>query len=282
MPKFNATLGTAIAVSILTSAVAIAVSVHMRQTYTHIAVQNGLVEQLPAAVDQTLNDREVVKINAAIAIILWKCSGAAHTTNEARHNYGTKDAQITLVEIVDLECPNCKRYHDTPMQMTDQSEGRIIWVWQHYRLAYHKPAAELAAHASEYVAEVAGNQAFCAFTGECFARTHLNGQRVDDVQRHAQEVRAPLEAYRQCLDSGKYPALFEAQVMKGTDMAVTGRPASVVVENLTGNKLLVKAAQSTQELLQTLQQLVKLRDEAPNLDKLDTPAERATNEIRAQ
>jgi predicted DsbA family dithiol-disulfide isomerase len=65
-------------------------------------------------------------------------------------------------------------------------------------------------------------------------------------------------------------------------MGVTGTPATVVVDNLTGNKLLVKGAQSTQVLLQTMQQLVKMRDESPNQDKLDTPAQGAANEIGAQ
>ncbi|MFG8963606.1 hypothetical protein ACEP11_12055, partial [Pseudomonas aeruginosa] len=62
------------------------------------------------------------------------------------------------------------------------------------------------------------------------------------------------------------------------NMGVTGTPATVVVDNLTGNKLLVKGAQSTQVLLQTMQQLVKMRDEAPNQDKSAPPAEGAAHE----
>jgi hypothetical protein len=70
MPKFNPTLATAIGVSIVTSAVAVGVSVYMGQSYTEMAVKKALVEQLPGAVDKTLKDREIEKINAAKAKIL--------------------------------------------------------------------------------------------------------------------------------------------------------------------------------------------------------------------
>ncbi|ANF89285.1 hypothetical protein A7J50_5971 (plasmid) [Pseudomonas antarctica] len=237
---------------------------------------------MPEAVDKTLKDREAEKIKAAKAKILSNWSGAADTSIEGRHIYGSMDAQFTLVEFSDLECPYCKRFHDTPKQMADKSDGRINWEWQNYPLAFHNPVAEVAAHAAECVGEIAGNKAFWAFTGEWFARTQLNGQGVEDVERLVQEVGAPLEDYRQCMDSGKYKALIESQAKKGTNMGVTGTPATVVVDNLTGNKLLVKGAQSTQVLLQTMQQLVKMRDEAPNQEKSDTPAEGAAIEGSAE
>lgn len=282
MPKLNPSLASAIGASIVTSAIAIGVSVHMGQNYTDLAVKNALVEQLPEAVDKTLKDREAEKIKAAKAKILSNWSGAADTSIEGRHIYGSMDAQFTLVEFSDLECPYCKRFHDTPKQMADESDGRINWEWQNYPLAFHNPVAEVAAHAAECVGEIAGNKAFWAFTGEWFARTQLNGQGVEDVERLVQEVGAPLEDYRQCMDSGKYKALIESQAKKGTNMGVTGTPATVVVDNLTGNKLLVKGAQSTQVLLQTMQQLVKMRDEAPNQEKSDTPAEGAAIEGSAE
>lgn len=282
MPKLNPTLATAIGVSLVTSAVAIGVSIHMNQTYTDMAVKNALVEQLPGAVDKTLKDREIEKISAAKAKILSNWNGAADPSIKGRHIYGSMDAQFTLVEFSDLECPYCKRFHDTPKQMADKSEGRINWEWQHYPLAFHNPMAEVAAHASECVGEVAGNKSFWAFTGEWFSRTQLNGQGIEDIERLAQEVGAPLDAYRQCMDSGKYQALIEDQIKKGTNMGVTGTPATVVVDNLTGNKLLVKGAQSTQVLLQTMQQLVKMRDETPNQEKLNTTIEDSANEIGAQ
>lgn len=283
MPKFNPILATAIGVSMgVTSAIAVGVSVHMARIYTDNAVKTALVEQLPGAVSQSLKDLELEKINAAKAKIMSKWNGAADRTGGGRHIYGSKDAQFTLVEFSDLECPYCKRFHDTPKQMADKSEGRINWEWQHYPLAFHNPVAEVAAHASECVGEIAGNKAFWAFTGEWFARTQLNGQGVEDVERLVQEVGAPVDAYRQCMESGKYQTLIEGQVKKGTNMGVTGTPATVVVDNMTGNKLLVKGAQSTQVLLQTMQQLVKMRDEAPSQDKLDTPAESTTDESGAQ
>lgn len=273
MPKLNPALTTAIGFSFVTSAVAVGVSFLLMQSYTDMAVRKALTEQLPVALDKTLSARAADEINAARQKILSGWTGAAESIEGGRHVYGNMNAQFTLVEYSDLECTFCKRFHDTPKQLADKSEGRINWEWQHYPLAFHNPAAEVGAHAAECVSELAGNRAFWAFTGEWFARSQLNGQGFDDVERLVQEVGAPLDAYRQCMESGKYRSLIESQIKMGTALGVTGTPGTVVVDNMTGNKLLVKGAQSTQVLLQTMQELVKMRDANPNQEKLDTTEE---------
>lgn len=261
-------LATTIGIALIASAVGTGIAITTATTtainYTDHAVQKALAEQLPAAVSQTLENQKAEQINQAKEKILANWSGAAANAVNGRHIYGNTDAQFTLVEYSDFECPFCKRFHDTPKQLVDQSGGRVNWEWQHYPLAFHNPAAEVGAHASECVGELAGNKAFWAFTGEWFARTQLNGQGVDDIERIAQEVGAPLDAYRQCMESGKYKEMIQKQMDRGTSLGVTGTPATVVVDNTTGNTLLVKGAQSSQVLLQAIQQLLDKRGQAPS------------------
>lgn len=260
MAKLKPIVISAIGASLLSTAVSVGMSFYMGRAY----VDSALHDQLPGALDKVLKDRENHAISAAREKILSNWRGAGETTLRGRHIYGNQNAQFTLVEFSDLECPYCKRFHDTPKQIADKSDGRINWEWQHYPLEFHNPVADVAAHAAECVAELAGNKSFWAFTGEWFSRTQLNGQGVEDVERLAREVGAPLDDYKQCMESGKYVDLIKDQVKKGTSLGVTGTPATVVVDNLTGNKLIVKGAQSPKVLMETMQELIKMRDETPN------------------
>ncbi len=272
-------LASTIGISVVSSAIAVGVSSYMAMGYTDMAVSKAVSEQLPQAVAKTLQDREDQAVSAAKAKILSNWKAAADKSIKGRHIYGSLDAEFTLVEFSDLECPFCKRFHDTPKQLVDQSQGRINWEWQHYPLQFHNPTADVAAHASECVGEVAGNQSFWAFTGEWFSRSQLNGQGVEDIERLAREVGAPLDAYKTCMESGKYKELIQAQTEKGSIMGVTGTPATVVVDNVSGNTLLVKGAQSPKVIIETMTQLISLREKAPSQEAQPAQAEPAADPV---
>jgi len=235
------------------TAVAISVAV---ATYM---VKSELKTQLPITIEEFQANKESQQIAERKEAILAPWSKAAKHNPEGRHIYGDLNAEFTLVEFSDLECPFCKRFHDTPKNLVDQAGGKINWEWQHYPLGFHNPAAEKAARASECVGESAGNQAFWAFTGEWFARSAMNGQGYDDIELLAREVGAKPDAFRECMATGKYKELVKSQIDKGTAMGVTGTPATVVVDNTTGRQIMVKGAQKPQALLQAIGQLMDQR-----------------------
>lgn len=80
------------------------------------------------------------------------------------HVRGNKDAKVTLIEYSDYECPFCIRFHPTTLQLMEQYEGDLNWVYRHFPLEAIHPSARALAEASECVAQVAGNDAFWAFT----------------------------------------------------------------------------------------------------------------------
>ena len=55
--------------------------------------------------------------------------------------YGSEEAELNIVEFSDFDCPYCKRLHDTPKQVVDQSGRRVNWVWK--RLPVHASAPPL-------------------------------------------------------------------------------------------------------------------------------------------
>ena len=240
-----------------TAVVAVAISAGV----TNYMVKSELKNHLPIAIEEFQANKEAQQIAERKEAILAPWSKAAKQNPEGRHVYGDLNAEFTLVEFSDLECPYCKRFHDTPKNLVDQAGGKINWEWQHYPLGFHNPVAEKAAQASECVGEGAGNQAFWSFTGEWFARSAMNGQGYDNIELLAREVGAKPDAFRECMATGKYKDRVKSQMDKGTAMGVTGTPATVVVDNTTGRQILVKGAQQPQVLLQAIGQLVEQRNQ---------------------
>lgn len=245
-------------------------------------IDEALAERLPEAVKLVLAQQEEAALKADRESVLSEWAAAPAQVPEGRHIYGSLSAQFTLVEFSDLECPYCKRFHDTPKTLVDQSGGKLNWEWWHYPLAFHSPGAMLGAQAAECVAELAGNQAFWTFTGEWFKRSELNGAGVESAEQLAQLVGAPVEPFKQCLASEKYKAKVEQQIAKGTELGVTGTPATFVVDNMTGNRVLVRGAQTPQVLLEAMKQAIGMRDAPPSQGNPPAPAEASSTVPEAQ
>ncbi|SER50316.1 Protein-disulfide isomerase [Azotobacter beijerinckii] len=244
-------------------------------------IDEALAERLPEAMKQIQAEQEEAALKADRESVLASWA-AAPAQPEGRHIYGSLSAQFTFVEFSDLECPYCKRFHDTPKTLVDQSGGKVNWEWWHYPLAFHSPGAMLGAQAAECVAELAGNQAFWAFTGEWFKRSELNGAGVESAEQLAQLVGAPAEPFKQCLASEKYKAKVEQQIAKGTELGVTGTPATFVVDNMTGNRVLVRGAQTPQVLLEAMKQAIAMRDAPSSQGNPPAPAEASSTVPEAQ
>jgi len=259
MPSTKNQLPLALILSALFSVGAVATSIFVSGQYTDHAIKQALNEQLPVSISSALDAKEQAKIAAAKEKIWSQWPAAIDAGLNGRHVYGKADAEFTLVEFSDLECPYCKRFHDTPKSLVEQAGGKINWEWQHYPLQFHNPTAAKAAHASECVGEVVGNLAFWAFTGEWFERSALNGQGYDEIERLAQEVGADPAAFSACMESGKYKQKIQDQMDRGTAMGVTGTPATVIVDNTNGRQILVKGAQPAQALLKAMGQLIEQR-----------------------
>lgn len=80
--------------------------------------------------------------------------------NETDHIKGNEDAKIVLIEYSDFECPFCQKFHLTMLQILNDYENDIAWVYRHFPLdAIHKKARPFAI-ASECAYSQKGNDAF--------------------------------------------------------------------------------------------------------------------------
>lgn len=183
--------------------------------------------QAQAAADEAARTKEMAKNVPAV------------TTQD--HIYGNPDAKISLIEYSDFQCPFCQRFHATAKQIVDQYGDDVNWVYRHWPLPSHDPMATTQALASECVAEMAGNDAFWEFGDALFASGTSDldglvalaaGLGIDDES-----------AFRDCVESEKYMDKIQQQLANGTSAGVTGTPGNVLLNNETGEAVLVAGAQ---------------------------------------
>jgi protein-disulfide isomerase len=161
------------------------------------------------------------------------------------HIYGNPDAPVSLIEYSDFECPFCKQFHSTAMEIVDAYAGKVNWVYRHFPLVMHNPGAQKQAEASECVRQLGSNDAFWKFTNAIYHRTLSNGNGFPLTQLAplGREIGVNDKQLQECIDSGKYAARVQEDFDEGSQIGVTGTPASILIHNVTGEVILKVGAQ---------------------------------------
>ena len=81
---------------------------------------------------------------------------------------GPADAEITIYEWSDYECPFCARVHPTLQRVVD-TYPNVNWTYRHLPLTSIHPQAVPAAAAALCIGQEEGNDAFWSFTDAVFA-----------------------------------------------------------------------------------------------------------------
>lgn len=169
--------------------------------------------------------------------------------------YGSPDARFTLVEYADTECSYCKRFHETPKGIVESSNGNVNWEYQHLTVMGERSLIQ--AQAAECIGEQLGNQGFWVFLGEVYKRTSSNGQGAGDLLKLASDVGADVTDFNSCVSSGRYLEEIQASTTSARALGISGTPATVVVDNYTGETQLLGGAQPTEAFVQVMRQMMQ-------------------------
>lgn len=147
---------------------------------------------------------------------------------------GSIDAPVKIVEYSDLECPFCKKHHETMKQIVADYGDKVAWVYRHFPLSYgprplHTKAAK-EAEATECAAELGGNDGFWKLTDKIFEVTPANnGLDLATLPDLAAEVGLDREKFTECLDSGKYAQSVQASYEEAGNAGAQGTPYNVII-----------------------------------------------------
>ncbi len=147
------------------------------------------------------------------------------TITEDDHIYGDPNAEITIIEYSDYECPFCSKFHPTVEEIV-KTNPDVKWVYRHFPLGNH-PNAYPGALASECIAEIGGNDMFWNFSSYLFAnQDKLNNEFYLSFVR---ENNLNEGEYTSCFESEKYKNKVEDDQLEGQLSGASGTPFSVIV-----------------------------------------------------
>lgn len=173
------------------------------------------------------------------------------------HIRGNPDARISLIEYADYECPYCKRFHDTAAELLAHYDGQVNWVYRHFPLSPHDPAATRTAEASECAAELAGNDAFWLLTDAVFGKSQSNGRGVPGgLGALASDLGLDRTAFEECIDSGRMADRVTRDLQEGQEAGVRGTPGNFLVDRATGRIISVNGARPLEQLTGVADQLL--------------------------
>jgi Na+/H+ antiporter NhaA/predicted DsbA family dithiol-disulfide isomerase len=138
---------------------------------------------------------------------------------ERDHVLGSPEAELTLVQYGDYECPYCRSAAPVIRQLLQRFDGRLRFVPRHFPLPDVHPYAALAAEA----AEAAGAQ------GKFWDMHELLYQRQDQLQladllRYAGELGLDTAAFEADLMASRFADRISADVESGESAGVAGTP----------------------------------------------------------
>ncbi|WP_435322299.1 DsbA family protein [Klebsiella sp. HN106] len=230
-------------------------SIQEQQDYQTSLLKNsgGDAANLQESVAAALGKIESDKI-AQQQADLYKNWNASGESKDGHHLYGNPTARFTLVNYSDLECPFCKRFHETPKYLVDSAKnGMVNWEWRHYPLSFHEPMASKAAVTGECVAQQKGSKGFWAFTEYWFTHTAGNGQGFASSEEVPALFGLDKSKFEACLTDPTIIQKIKDDMQAGNTAGVTGTPATVIIDNQTGQTETVVGAQPFAKFVQVIE-----------------------------
>ena len=166
---------------------------------------------------------------------------------------GNKNAEVTIIEFSDYQCPFCGRHaQQTFPQIKSQyiDTGKVNLVFRDFPLTSIHPQAVPAAIAAECVREKGGDEAYFEYHDVLFANQQV--LNADNYKKWAQEMGYDIGS---CVDSGKYASEVAKDTSDATASGGQGTPYFVIM-NKDGEGIGISGAQPFSAFQQAIESLL--------------------------
>ena len=154
---------------------------------------------------------------------------AAEVSEDDDASMGEKDAEITIIEFSDYECPFCGRHFQQTYPQLKKNyidTGKARLVFRDFPLGFHANALP-AAMAAECVREKGGDSAYWEMHDLLFQR-----QQELSVANLKQWAKSLGHDIGSCLDSKKFEREVQKDLADGSSAGVSGTPAFFINKKL--------------------------------------------------
>lgn len=152
----------------------------------------------------------------------------ARPVDTSDHVLGAANAQVTLIEYSDFQCPFCAQLHPELKQVLKEYDGKVRWVYRNFPLTMIHQNAQSAAVAAECAAELGGNDAYWKMTDMLFGNQTKLGEAL--YLQNAKTLKINEAQFKSCLTSGRFDARIAADTQNGMDAGGTGTPYVVILD----------------------------------------------------
>ena len=139
------------------------------------------------------------------------------------HIKGSKDAQVTLVEFGDFQCPACGASHPIVEQLIREYDGKVKFVFRQFPLPMHKNAKDAA-----YAAEAAGEQGKFFEMYDLLFRNQKDwgesNKAKDYFKEYASNLKLDMEKFEKALNDKKFEKVVNRDVADGNALGVSSTP----------------------------------------------------------
>lgn len=164
-------------------------------------------------------------------------------------------AEVVIVEYSDSDCSFCQKFHPTLIQLMDEYQGKLVWVYRHFPLSIH-PNAYNEALALECVAQLGGNDAFNKYLDEAMGKTFQKGESINvELVSMATKLGVNEKAFRDCVANPKTAKIVDTHAEQAQGVGAQGTPFSVVVNLKTKKTDTIPGAYPIEEVRKILDAL---------------------------
>jgi protein-disulfide isomerase len=138
---------------------------------------------------------------------------------------GNLEAQLTIVEFSDYECPVCQRFYATTYQELKKEyidTGKVNIVYRDFPLTFHKNAQEAAE-----AAECAGEQGKYYEMHDQLLGFGVSGGTTT-YKNYAENLGLDIEQFNECLDSREMKDEVRKDLKDGQKIGISGTPSFII------------------------------------------------------
>ncbi len=160
------------------------------------------------------------------------------------HILGNPNAQVKVVEYMDLECPHCKVFNTTMHQIIAYygKSGQVAWVQRPFPLGSIHSKAPKEAEAAECAAAQGGDTAYFAYTDKLLEITPSdNGLDLAQLPTIAQQVGLDVTKFNTCLNSGSMSKKVTDSYNEALALGAQGTPYTLIM--VGGDSVVLSGAQ---------------------------------------
>jgi protein-disulfide isomerase len=154
------------------------------------------------------------------------------TVSEDDSQIGPKDAKVKVVLFSDFQCPYCKTFYDTYKKAVNDYKDRVLFVFKHVPLDFHKQAMN-AAMAGECAQE---QGKFWEMSDKLYASQAdwSNADGTAKFKTYALQLGLNAATFNKCIDDSKYANKIAANQSQAQDYGISGTPSFFVNDQFFG------------------------------------------------